>query len=187
MPPALNRRHCSSDGYKRPPEEFVIVLPIQQTCYRIMKLFTFVTVLAMAISCAIGQTIELGYPTNNAVLKRGTSFAAQVILPVCPEDTIQRFFLHYGVLQGSLEYTYQIGIALSVNSCNNGACPQPTDGLGAVLYNGAWTPTAHPQGGFYQNFTVQIPTYLSAGPAVFMLTHAGAIAVRRPAIFIGSS
>ena len=65
----------------------------------------------------------------------------------------------------------QVGIALAIDNCNDGVCPQPTDQLGDVLYAGPWTPTAHNPGGFYQNFTFQVPTYMTPGPAIFTLTH----------------
>lgn len=65
----------------------------------------------------------------------------------------------------------QVGIALAMNICSNGVCPQPTDQLGDVLYAGPWTPTGHPEGGFYQNFTLQVSEYMPMGPAIFTLTH----------------
>ncbi|KAG6331301.1 hypothetical protein ID866_7787 [Astraeus odoratus] len=120
-----------------------------------MKFITFVLVLATAIASALGQTIELGSPQNGDVLNVGQNFTAQVILPQ------------------SLASVIQIGIALAIDNCNNGACPEPTDKLGNVLYAGPWTPTAHSQGGFYQNFTLQVPEYISTGPAIFTLTHCG--------------
>ena len=73
--------------------------------------------------------------------------------------------------QGSMASCIQVGIALAMDNCYNGVCPQPADQLGAVLYAGPWTPTVHPVGGFYQNFTLQVPEYFSAGPAIFSLTH----------------
>ena len=48
-----------------------------------MKLFTFALVLAAAIASVLGQLIELGYPTNGAVLQAGQNFTVQVIQPVC--------------------------------------------------------------------------------------------------------
>ncbi|KAF8838363.1 hypothetical protein BDN67DRAFT_971643 [Paxillus ammoniavirescens] len=118
-----------------------------------MKFISVAAVLATAVSSVFGQTITLGYPTNGAVLTPGQSFTAQVIQPE------------------SLASCIQVGIALAMDACSNGVCPQPTDQLGSVLYAGAWTPTAHSPGGFYQNFTLQVPEYLSAGPAIFTLTH----------------
>ncbi|KAF8834565.1 hypothetical protein BDN67DRAFT_914734 [Paxillus ammoniavirescens] len=117
-----------------------------------MKFIAVATVLVTAVSSVFGQTITLGYPTNGAVLTPGQSFTAQVIQP------------------GSMASCIQVGIALAMDTCTNGVCPQPTDQLGDVLYAGPWTPTGHPQGGFYQNFTLQVPDF-TPGPAVFTLTH----------------
>ncbi|KAI9569275.1 hypothetical protein HD554DRAFT_2020670 [Boletus coccyginus] len=111
-----------------------------------------VSVLGVVVS-ALAQTIELGTPTEGTVLHPGQSFTSQIIQPE------------------SMASCIQVGIALAMNNCNNGVCPQPTDQLGAVLYAGPWTPTGHAQGGFYQNFTLQVPEFMSTGLAIFTLTH----------------
>ena len=72
----------------------------------------------------------------------------------------------------------QVGIALAMASCTKGVCPDPSERLGSVLYAGPWTPTAHNPGGFYQNFTLQVPEYTSTGPAIFTLTHLCLLGVR---------
>ncbi|KAI6040410.1 hypothetical protein EDC04DRAFT_2894146 [Pisolithus marmoratus] len=118
-----------------------------------MKLYAFITIIAVIVGCALGQTIELGSPQNGDVLTIGQDFTVQVVQP------------------GSIASVIQIGIALAIDNCSNGVCPQPTDQLGDVLYAGAWTPTGHAEGGFYQNFTVQVGEYFPVGPAVFTLTH----------------
>ncbi|KAG6331300.1 hypothetical protein ID866_7786 [Astraeus odoratus] len=118
-----------------------------------MKLFSLVVVLIVAVTSALGQLIELGYPTNGAVIHRGKNFTVQVQQP------------------GSIASVWQVGIALTIDPCTNGVCPQPTEQLGDVLYAGPWTPTAHQQGGFYQNFTFQLDQYMPQGPAIFTLTH----------------
>ncbi|KAI5993581.1 hypothetical protein EDD15DRAFT_2266306 [Pisolithus albus] len=118
-----------------------------------MKLYAFVTVLAMMAASAFGQTIELGSPQNGDVLTIGQNFTVQVVQPE------------------SMASVIQIGIALAIASCNNGVCPQPTSQLGDVVYAGPWTPTAHAEGGFYQNFTFQVGEYSTPGPAVFTLVH----------------
>jgi hypothetical protein len=65
-----------------------------------------------------------------------------------------------------------IGIALALNSCVNGVCPQPAQELGSVLYAGPWNPDISLPGvGFYQNFTFQLSQYQPAGQAIFTLTH----------------
>ncbi|KAF8433022.1 hypothetical protein L210DRAFT_3650093 [Boletus edulis BED1] len=118
-----------------------------------MKLFPIISVLVGTAVSILGQTIELGTPTNGAVLHQGKNFTAQVIQPE------------------SIASCIQVGIALAINSCNNGVCPQPTDQLGNVLYAGPWNPTPHNPGGFYQNFTLQVPAFMNTGPAIFTLTH----------------
>ncbi|KAF9226919.1 hypothetical protein BS17DRAFT_776339 [Gyrodon lividus] len=118
-----------------------------------MKFFSVAAFLATAVASVFGQTIELGYPTSGTILTPGQSFTAQVIQPE------------------SMASCIQVGIALAMDSCSNGVCPQPADQLGDVLYAGPWTPTGHSQGGFYQNFTLQVSEYMSAGPAIFTLTH----------------
>ncbi|KAN0096995.1 hypothetical protein V8E55_001441 [Tylopilus felleus] len=118
-----------------------------------MKLFPVVSVLVGAVASVLGQTIELGYPTAGTVLSPGQNFTSQVVQPE------------------SLASCIQVGIALAMNNCNNGVCPQPTDQLGDVLYAGPWNPTPHAQGGFYQNFSLQVPGYMPPGSAIFTLTH----------------
>jgi len=48
-----------------------------------MKLFSFALVLAAATTPVLGQTIEIGYPTEGDVLYPGNHFTAQIIKPVC--------------------------------------------------------------------------------------------------------
>ncbi|KAG2110795.1 hypothetical protein DEU56DRAFT_704858, partial [Suillus clintonianus] len=98
------------------------------------------------------QTIELGFPQNGAQFSPGQTVAVQVIRPT------------------SMASCIQVGIALAINNCANG-CPHPADALGSVLYAGPWTPQNPLPGGYYQNFTVTIPSYLAVGPAIFTLTH----------------
>ena len=97
-------------------------------------------------------------------------------------------------LQDSIIGCIEVGIALAIDSCNNGVCPQPQDQLGSVLYAGPFTPTGHGSGGFYQNFTLQVPDYMTPGPAIFTLTHLCLIGVcsfllafRRAETQLGSS
>ncbi|KAH0840309.1 hypothetical protein J3R83DRAFT_1320, partial [Lanmaoa asiatica] len=72
----------------------------------------------------------------------------------------------------SMASCIDVRIALALNSCTDGACPQPTQGLRSVLYAGPWNPTIlQPGVGFYQNFMFQLSQYQPAGPAIFTLTH----------------
>ncbi|KAH7887312.1 hypothetical protein F5I97DRAFT_816617 [Phlebopus sp. FC_14] len=119
-----------------------------------MRFNSLVAVLVLAVVQCFAQTIELGYPTDGSVLKRGRNITAEVILPI------------------SMASCIQVGIALAVNHCSNGVCPQPSAQLGEVLYAGPWNPvTPKPGDGFYEDFTVQIPKYTPKGPAIFTLTH----------------
>ncbi|KAG2087452.1 uncharacterized protein F5147DRAFT_588092, partial [Suillus discolor] len=102
----------------------------------------------------LAQTIELGFPQNGDNFSPGQQVTAQVIKPQAMAPTVQ------------------VGIALAIDHCENGSCPDPADGLGFYLYAGPWTPEAHdPSYIYYQNFTVTIPSNLAKGPAIFTLTH----------------
>ncbi|KAG2036648.1 hypothetical protein BDR03DRAFT_959071 [Suillus americanus] len=116
-------------------------------------LFKSIAIFAAGMSATLAQTIELGFPQNGDSFCPGQNVTAQVIQPE------------------SLASCIQVGIALAIDNCANGSCPDPAVALGSVLYAGPWTPESHPPGGFYQNFTVTIPSYLAEGPAIFTLTH----------------
>ncbi|KAN0096994.1 hypothetical protein V8E55_001440 [Tylopilus felleus] len=125
----------------------------ERSRYIRMKLLSVVSILVGAVASVLGQTIELGYPTDGTVLSPGQSFTAQIIQP------------------GSIASCIQVGIALAMDTCNNGVCPQPANQLGDVFYAGPWNPTAHGQGGFYQNFSLQVPQGWASGLSIFTLTH----------------
>ncbi|KAF8433021.1 hypothetical protein L210DRAFT_3331554, partial [Boletus edulis BED1] len=77
-------------------------------------------------------TVDLRYPMDGTVLPINQNFTPQVF---------------------SITSCIIIGIALAINSCTNGVCPQPTQGLGSVLYAEPWNPDVLlPNVGFYQNF-----------------------------------
>ncbi|KAH7903482.1 hypothetical protein BJ138DRAFT_1131350 [Hygrophoropsis aurantiaca] len=113
-----------------------------------MKLFSVFTVLAASVAAALGQTIELEYPTDGSVFEAGETLTAQVSRP------------------NSIIGCTEVGIALATSSCNDEGCPDPAQRLGNVLYAGPFKPTNG-----YQNFTVTIPSSMNSGPAIFSLTH----------------
>ncbi|KAH7928726.1 hypothetical protein BV22DRAFT_1004288 [Leucogyrophana mollusca] len=115
--------------------------------------FSVLAFLAASAATAYSQTIELGYPTDGTHLRAGQTVKAQVVRP------------------NSIIGCTEVGIALAINSCPNGQCTPPSSALGNVLYAGPFTPTAHASGGYYQNFTVTLPSYLAKGKAIFTLTH----------------
>ena len=47
-----------------------------------MKLFPVVSVLVGAVVSVLGQTIELGFPTDGTVLSPGQTFTSEIIQPV---------------------------------------------------------------------------------------------------------
>lgn len=59
-----------------------------------MRPFTVITVLAGAVASVVGQTIELGAPTNGQVLYPGKSFTAQVIQPVSTKQEVHHPSIH---------------------------------------------------------------------------------------------
>lgn len=70
--------------------------------------------------------------------------------------------------QPSFAACIDVNIILAIANCNNGVCPQKNDAPGNVLYAGPFLATEHPDG-LYQNFSLQVPQYMSAGPAAFSL------------------
>ncbi|KAG2132202.1 hypothetical protein BD769DRAFT_1603896 [Suillus cothurnatus] len=116
-------------------------------------LFKCIAIFAAGISATLAQTIELGFPQNGDSFTPGQEVVAQVIQPQ------------------SIESCIQVDIVLAIDNCVNGSCPKPAVALGSVLYAGHWIPESYPPGGFYQNFTVTIPSYLAKGPAIFTLTY----------------
>ncbi|KAI9569283.1 hypothetical protein HD554DRAFT_2038237 [Boletus coccyginus] len=114
-----------------------------------MKLFPVVAVLG-AVTSALSQAVVIGAPTSGTTLSLGQTFTAQLL--VFP----------------SFAACIDVNIILAIANCNNGVCPQKNDAPGNVLYAGPFLATEHPDG-LYQNFSMQVPQYMSAGPAAFSL------------------
>ncbi|KAG2048421.1 hypothetical protein BDR06DRAFT_1072537 [Suillus hirtellus] len=122
-------------------------------------LYKWIAVFAAGISTTLAQTIELGFSQN------GDNF--------CPgQEVTTRLFNQLESIM--IASTIQVDIALGIDDCENSSCPDPADGLGSYLYVGPWTPESYGPPytyGYYQNFTMTIPSYLTKGPAIFMITH----------------
>ncbi|KAH0840310.1 hypothetical protein J3R83DRAFT_1321 [Lanmaoa asiatica] len=135
-----------------------------------MNIFLITIILVFAVVFGCSQTIELGYPIDGSVLKRGKDFTAEVILPVSNTSTRHELVTAY-LYQISMASCIQVGIALAVDNCS-GTCPQPQSQLGDVLYAGPWNPvTPKPGYGYIQNFTVKISQSMPKGLGIFTLTH----------------
>ncbi|KAH9018432.1 hypothetical protein EDB85DRAFT_1873795 [Lactarius pseudohatsudake] len=109
-----------------------------------MKLASFLSLASLAV-CAFAQTIEIGYPHHNTLIKPGKQLIVQVNRP----DT--------------LTSSREVAIVISLLQCpKNGHCPKPSDDLGTTLYAGPYNPqfpTTHtPQDVPQQNFTVKVPS-----------------------------
>lgn len=137
-----------------------------------MKFRAALSMLACAVVTVFGQTIDIGKPTQGTVLSRGQSFTAQIDRPVSIlQHELFVKYLPTHPLENSIMSCTEVGIALAITNCNNGVCPQPQDQLGNVLYAGPFTPTLQGPGQYYQKFKLQVPQYMSSGPAIFTLTH----------------
>ena len=104
-----------------------------------MRFPTTCLIVAPAVLSALGDTIELRYPTDGTVLPINQDFTAQVVLPVrCLFPTYALRVLTRR--QYSMASCIDVGIALAINSCTSGVCPQPSQELGSVLYAGPLEP-----------------------------------------------
>ena len=59
-----------------------------------MKLFPVVSVLVGAVVSVLGQTIELGFPTDGTVLSPGQTFTAEIIQPVSTQHSVHHASIH---------------------------------------------------------------------------------------------
>lgn len=83
--------------------------------------------------------------------------------------------------QDSIEGPIILGLGIGISSpCTTSQpCQPPSQYMGDVLYAGPFKPVAHPgpPGGFYQNFTVEIPTFVTKGKAQLNVILPGLIGV----------
>ncbi|KAL6885785.1 hypothetical protein GGI43DRAFT_302900 [Trichoderma evansii] len=95
----------------------------------------------------VAQGVGFLSPPQGAVLHPGQYFTAQIVQYNQPVSLID------------------VGIALGMGECPHGNCPSPCDGMSNVLYAGPYNPQVDDPGGWYQNFTVQVPQHISHGLA----------------------
>jgi len=109
-----------------------------------MKLASFLTLASLAVSTALAQSIQIGFPYPNKPITPGSNITVMVIRPITIDTAIN------------------VGLAIGMLKCNL-PCPSPLEELGDVLYAGAFTPhfpafptpNHEPQ----QNFTVTVPLF----------------------------
>ncbi|KAM6491318.1 hypothetical protein JOM56_013557 [Amanita muscaria] len=119
-----------------------------------MKLLLHAILFFAAAGTAIAQSVQIGYPPAWTNVHPGQSLTVQIVQP------------------NSIEGSFTLGIALGIQSCVSSPCAAPSDQMGNVLYNGPFNPKRHPQTQPYQNFTVQIPTWMASGSAQLNVAYA---------------
>ncbi|KAF8343366.1 hypothetical protein F5887DRAFT_1135213 [Amanita rubescens] len=128
-----------------------------------MKLLSVILFATLA-AIAVAQSIAIGYPPANTHIKQGRPLTVQVEL--------------VEIIDGPSS----IGIAVGISTCIARPCAPPIQFVGEhLLYTGPYLPLLHrqdPRGGFYQNFTVQIPPLLPMGEAQLNVVFAGVFDVR---------
>ncbi|KAI9057902.1 hypothetical protein FKP32DRAFT_1681133 [Trametes sanguinea] len=107
---------------------------------------------------ALAQRVKIVSPAINTVLSPGDSFVVDV-------DKAD-----------SLSPSYDVSVAIGMESCGMepaGCAPITTAQiLGNVLFSGDFSPQLRPNGSdVFQNYTVQVPPSMPAGPAVLSLAH----------------
>ncbi len=142
-----------------------------------------VAVLALA-SAAFAQRIGISFPNPGQNIPAGSSINVQVIEGVCCirpmlfiqlPDNLKKF-------QDQLSSVTEIGIAVTLQHCQQNPCEDVEDDLGTIFYAGPYqpqffTPPSAP-GAPYQNFTVNIASGFAKGPAVFSVPHTSLVGVR---------
>ncbi|KAI0061524.1 hypothetical protein BV25DRAFT_1916879 [Artomyces pyxidatus] len=118
--------------------------------------FAFFAALASLAAAASAQSITIGSPAEGTSVTPGQSITVQVNRP------------------NSLTSSQEVAIVISMLGCS-GPCPDPYDALGSTLYAGSYSPqypaNRLPWDQPQQNFTVTVPSYLSAGTAQLSVLH----------------
>ncbi|KAF8336750.1 hypothetical protein F5887DRAFT_1078552 [Amanita rubescens] len=112
-----------------------------------MKFLSFILFFVLPI-LTIAQNVVITYPPDGQNVSPGQSLTVQVSRP------------------NSLTGSTGVSIVIAVDSCAMTPCRTPDQVLGDVLYSGPYTPYQYSNVvAEYQNFSIPIPTWYSAGPA----------------------
>lgn len=72
----------------------------------------------------------------------------------------------------SLSGSEEVAVVIGIQSCPGAPCISPADYMGQILYNGPFNPQYHETyNPPYENFTVQIPSSITAGTALIGVAH----------------
>ncbi|KAG2121924.1 hypothetical protein DEU56DRAFT_89430 [Suillus clintonianus] len=107
---------------------------------------------------ALAQNVYIAAPVPNQTVSAGSNFTVDIVRPDFQSST------------------QEVAVVIAIQSCNP-TC-WPGEALGDILYNGPYSPQVpKPNPGNlqpYQNFTVQVPSYLM-GNALLTVTHVALI------------
>jgi hypothetical protein len=146
-----------------------------------MKLLSVILFSTLA-AFAAAQGIVIRYPPANKYIHPVQNLTVQVVQPVrlptlrCCQNTL------LNPSQDSIIGPIIVGLAIGLEPCSTSAACQPANvSAGEInLYAGPYKPVLHqqdPRGGFYQNFTVFIPSGLPKGKVHLNVALAGLIGV----------
>lgn len=120
----------------------------------------FLISLTILVGVALAQTAQIGLPSAGQRLSKGSDVVIQVQRP--------------NTITGSTE----MAVAIGISSCATQACIPSDEYMGIILYNGPFKPEYHESAlPPYQNFTVKVPSDLTAGNAQINVAHATLIGV----------
>ncbi|KAJ5485294.1 hypothetical protein N7539_005282 [Penicillium diatomitis] len=115
---------------------------------------TIFTVMIL-VGIARAQNAEIGLPTVDQQLSKGTDVIVQIQRP--------------NTLTGSTE----MALAIGISSCSAQECLSPVESMGEILYLGSFDPEYHEDSlPPYQNFTVTVPSDFAVGDAHINVAHA---------------
>ncbi len=145
-----------------------------------MKLLSLILFSILA-AFATAQGIFIKYPPANKYIHGNQNLTVQVVQRVrFPSLRCCQKIKVLNVSQNSIIGPIIVGLAIGLAPCSTG-CQPANVSVGEIdLYTGPFKPVAHqqdPRGGFYQNFTVHIPSGIPKGKAHLNVASAGLIGV----------
>lgn len=130
--------------------------------------------LVASISTVFAQRVAVAFPTPGQNIPAGSSINVQV-------QEGSYFISCLKTLQISMSSSTEVGIAITLQHCQQTPCEDISQNLGTIFYAGPYQPQRFDppsaSGAPYQNFTVSIPQGFQKGPAVFSVPHSYLVGV----------
>ncbi|EIW74010.1 hypothetical protein CONPUDRAFT_68036 [Coniophora puteana RWD-64-598 SS2] len=123
--------------------------------------FSLAAATALFAGAAVAQNVAIAHPPAGASMTSGQNFTVQLNKA------------------NSLSPSSDIAVVIGLNSCTSGACPDPSQEIGYVLYSGPFSPSQSDDPALppNQNFTVQIPPAYQGGQYQIACAHFSLIGV----------